>query len=137
MNYRNRARTRGATAALLLAGTMALTGCGSADEPPAPVPLDALVGQSVAQTQARLAGPATMVSYDLSKPVTGAKARYGTGKGAGTDEDWIVVAACGNTKNLEDDTRLAVGVLHQDAYSKDIEHKAKKHAFNRYLKECG
>jgi len=79
----------------------------------------------------------SMVSYDLSKPVTGAKATYGTAQDTGTHADWIVVVACADTKNLEDDTRLAAGVLRADAYTDAVARKAKKHAFDRYLAECG
>ncbi len=112
---------------------MVLAGCGTHDEPQ--VPVDSLVGQSVAQVEGNLPQSSSMVSYDLSKPVTGAEPKYGISDDA-NHSDWFVVAACANTKNVEDDTRLAVGVLHADAYSKNVARKAKTHAFDRYLSEC-
>ncbi|MFE6158718.1 hypothetical protein ACFQ7F_07345 [Streptomyces sp. NPDC056486] len=124
---------RGSAVAGIAAAAMALAGCGTQDEPPMPV--DSLVGQSVAQVEGKVPEDASMVSYDLSKPVTGAKPRFGISDD-GTHNDWIVVAACANTKNVEDKTRLAVGVLNTDAYSKAIAQKAKSHAFDRYLSEC-
>lgn len=124
---------RAGAVASVAAVAMVLAGCGADNKPH--VPVDSLVGQSVAQVEGKLPRDASMVSYDLSKPVTGAEPKYGISD----DEDhgnWFVVAACANTKNLEDDTRLAVGVLNADAHSKDIARKAKNHAFNRYLSEC-
>ncbi|XIG79346.1 hypothetical protein C1N81_43235 [Streptomyces sp. SGAir0957] len=76
-----------------------------------------------------------MVSYDLSKTVTGAESKHSLSDDA-YRSDWIVVAACANTMNIEDDTRLAVGVLNADDYSESVERKAKKHAFDSYLSEC-
>ncbi|WP_196943027.1 hypothetical protein [Streptomyces sclerotialus] len=113
---------------------MVLAGCGAENKPH--VPVDSLVGQSVAQVEGKLPQDASMVSYDLSKPVTGKDAKYGISDDD-SHGDWFVVAACANTKNVENDTRLAVGVLNADAYSKNIARKAKNHAFNRYLSECG
>ncbi|MGI5470005.1 hypothetical protein [Streptomyces sp. CA-132043] len=97
--------------------------------------MDSLVGQSVAQVEGKLPQDSSMVSYDLSKPVTGKDAKYGISDDESHD-DWFVVAACANTKNVEDDTRLAVGVLNADAYSKVIARKAESHAFDHYLSEC-
>lgn len=110
-----------------------MAGCGAHDKPHAPVA--SLVGQSVAQVEGNLPQSSSMVSYDLSKPVTGAEPKYGI-SGDANHADWFVVAACANTKTVEDDTRLAVGVLHADAYSKSVARKAKTHAFDRYLSEC-
>lgn len=124
--------------AVAAAAAMMLSGCGTHDEPAKPeqVPVESLVGQTVDQVERNLPPASTMVSYDLSKPVTGAKARYGTGHDKGTHADWIVVAACANTKDVKDDTRLAAGVLHKDAYADGIARKAKDHAFDHYLAEC-
>ncbi|MEU7485165.1 hypothetical protein [Streptomyces sp. NPDC042319] len=116
-----------------VAVAMVLTGCGTDNKPN--VPVSSLVGQSVAQVEGKIPQDASMVSYDLSKPVTGKDAKYGVSDDE-SHGDWFVVAACANTKNVENDTRLAVGVLNSDAYSKDIARKAKTHAFNRYLSEC-
>ncbi|MWA13285.1 hypothetical protein [Streptomyces sp. BA2] len=120
---------------------MLLSGCGAGgdqpDAPPGHVPVTSFVGQTVAQVEGGLPSASSMVSYDLSKPVTGAKATYGTAKDTGTHADWIVVVACADTKNLEDDTHLAAGVLRADAYTEAIAGKAKDHAFDRYLAECG
>lgn len=137
-----RAMTKAASLAgvVAIAGSaMLLSGCGTDDgsDPPDHVPVTSFVGQTVAQVEDGLPAASSMVSYDLSKPVTGAKATYGTAKDKGTHADWIVVVACADTKNLEDDTRLAAGVLRADAYTDAIARKAKDHAFDRYLAECG
>ncbi|MEU5957510.1 hypothetical protein [Streptomyces sp. NPDC047525] len=141
-----RRATAGAVAVALSAfagGVMLLSGCGthsdsgSGSDEPGPVPISSFVGQTVAQVEGGLPSASSMVSYDLSKPVTGAEATYGTAKDKGTHADWIVVVACADTKNLEDDTRLAAGVLRADAYTDAVARKAKERAFDRYLAECG
>ncbi|MEU6389114.1 hypothetical protein [Streptomyces sp. NPDC046939] len=111
-----------------------LAGCGAEDEVRT-TPVASLVGRSVAQVEGALPSEASMVSYDLSKPVTGAESKHSLSDDTYRTE-WIVVAACANTKRVEDDTRLAVGVLNADDYSGNVERKAKKHAFDRYLSEC-
>ncbi|MGB8939645.1 MAG: hypothetical protein WCD21_05310 [Streptomyces sp.] len=97
---------------------MVLSGCGNDDDSdePAPIPVSSFAGQTVTQAEGALPSASSMVSYDPSKPVTGAKATYGTAQDKGTHADWIVVVACADKKNLEDDTHLAIGVLHADAY---------------------
>jgi hypothetical protein len=126
------------TVAVAVAATL-LSGCGADDGSGKPdhVPVSSFVGQTVAQVERGLPSASSMVSYDLSKPVTGAKATYGTPQDKGTHADWIVVVACADTKNLEDDTHLAAGVLRADAYTEAIARKAEKGAFDRYLAECG
>ncbi|WP_199896840.1 hypothetical protein [Streptomyces niger] len=113
---------------------MVLAGCGGTRDKQQ-VPVDSLVGQSVAQVEGKMPRDSSMVSYDLSKPVTGAEPTYGV-SGDADHVDWFVVAVCANTKNVGDDTRLAVGVLNADAYSKDVARQAKSRAYNRYLTEC-
>ncbi|GAA3118884.1 hypothetical protein GCM10010449_46190 [Streptomyces rectiviolaceus] len=134
-----RRATAGAVALAFAGAAMLLSGCGTNDDADEPdhVPVSSFVGQTVAQVEEGLPSASSMVSYDLSKPVTGAKATYGTAKDEGTHADWIVVVACADTKNLEDDTHLAAGVLRADAYTDAVARKAKDHAFDRYLAECG
>lgn len=131
---RTGAVTGALTAALTLSLTFVLVGCGSNDDESS-ISVDSLVGRSVPQTESALPQDSSMVSYDLSKPVTGKESEPGLSDDTNRG-DWIVVAACANTKNVEDDTRLAVGVLNTDAYSNTIARKAKNHAFDRYLSEC-
>ncbi|MFI8880188.1 hypothetical protein [Streptomyces sp. NPDC055243] len=135
--------------AVLFAGVVAvlLSGCGAGGAggggvgggsgETGHVPVSSFVGQTVAQVEGGLPAASSMVSYDLSKPVTGAEATYGTAKDKGTHADWIVVVACADTKNLEDDTHLAAGVLRADGYTDAVARKAKDGVFDRYLGECG
>ncbi len=76
-----------------------------------------------------------MVSYDMSKPLTGAKPSYHL-DGTVDDNVWVVVATCANTRTIEDGTDLKIGVVKTDAYSGKLRERAQKHAFDHYIPDC-
>ncbi|NLU65773.1 hypothetical protein [Streptomyces sp. HNM0574] len=128
---------RGRTApalALVAVTALGLGGCGQQEEPA--VSVESLVGQSVAQAERKLPDNASMVSYDLSTPVQGTEPSYRIADDAGTDEEWTVVASCANTKNIQDGTELAVGILRTDTVTRKLTHQAKTHTFDKHLTEC-
>lgn len=87
------------------------------------------LGSSVAQLEDALPPDTTYVAYDVSLPVAGVAARYGE-PGAGTNDDWLIVVACGSAENF------AVGVVNGEDYTDEVAESARSGDYDDLLVEC-
>lgn len=121
---------RSTALACVLTVTMLVGLAGCASEPTVEPSPSSFVGSSITQLEKELPADTAYVVYDVSLPVTGKQARYGE-PGAGTNDDWLVVVACGSAESL------AVGVVNGEDYTDKIAESARQGAFDDLLTECG
>lgn len=112
----------------MMAFVVALAGCAE----PAEEPLDisAYIGMNVAEVEKQLPAEYGLVVYDISYPIAGKASRYRTAD-SGREEDWMVVAACGDEQNI------ALAVLNVDDYTDENARAARAGEFDSLLVECG
>jgi len=72
----------------------------------------------------------------MSEPVAGVEPMYGEAE-ADPDSEWIVLAACSPTGASEVGDQVAFGVLNNADVTVDVRNLIVKHAYDRYLGECG
>lgn len=104
-----------------------VSGCATEDKPS--FEPSAFLGSSVAQLEDALPPDTTYVAYDVSLPVAGVAARYGE-PGAGTNDDWLIVVACGSEEDF------AVGVVNGEDYTDEIAKSAQEGDYDDLLVEC-
>ena len=79
---------------------------------------------------------AAVVVYDMSWPVAGIQPIYGRAA-AGSDSEWIVLAACSPAKTIGGYELIAFGVINKDDVTDDVGALIAQHGYDRYLDECG
>lgn len=105
-----------------------ISGCQPATEPHEFQP-SSFVGSSVSQLEGALPAATTFVVYDVSLPVAAQTARYGR-PGAGTNDDWLIVVACGTVESF------AVGVVNGEDYTPEVAEAARQGEYDELLAEC-
>jgi hypothetical protein len=94
------------------------------------------MGLDLATATEDLPPDAAVVIYDISFPVAGIEPTYG-GTDAGSDSEWIVLAACSPAKTSLGYELIAFGVLHNVDVTEAVRTLISQHGYDRYLGECG